>query len=160
MKKYLLSKILAIGVITLFVGVNAASCINIKNSTDCSINTGSDEEIIEEYNYEDDGNLHAYFFVDFNITVHESVFCSYLIFDIQGREFMPFFNAIRLSYSWSDPVVSITIRKMLGQTLEFSLDDIIFILALRLNDVETNLPKFGGASKGYIEGRASFIIFF
>jgi hypothetical protein len=65
-----------------------------------------------------------------------------------------------LSRSWSDPVVDITIIKMLGQTLEFSLDDIVFIFALRLNNVETDLPKFGSASGGYIEGHASFIIFF
>ena len=153
MKNCLLSKILAIVVMGLFFGVNSASCINISN------NISSDREIIEDYNYEDDGNLHAYFMVDFNITVHRHIFCSYLIFDIQGKEYVPFFNAIKLTYS-SDPVVDITIDRINGQSLEFTLEDRVFILAIRLTDVETNLPKFKTENEGYIEGHASFIIFF
>jgi hypothetical protein len=159
MKNYLFSRILTIGVIFLFVGVNASSCTNIRNDTNCSINIDSNEGIIKDYNNEDDGNLHAYFMVDFNITVHRHIFCSYLILDIQGKEYVPFFNAIKFGYS-SSPVVDITIERINGQTLEFSLEDGVFILAIRLTDVETNLPKFKTENEGYIEGHASFIIFF
>ncbi|UCF12706.1 MAG: hypothetical protein JSW06_00210 [Thermoplasmatales archaeon] len=160
MRKYLFNKTIAIGIIILFAGAGIVTSKSVKEINDHSIYSDSSEAIIESYKYKDDGNIHVYFFVDFNITVHEGVFCSRMTFDIQGRQFVPFFNAFRLSRSWSDPVVDITITKMLGQTLEFSLDDIVFILALRLNNVETDLPKFGGASRGYIEGHASFIIFF
>jgi hypothetical protein len=159
MKNYLFSRILTVGVIFLFVGVNASSCTNIRNDTNCSINIDSNEGIIKGYNNEDDGNLHAYFMVDFNIIVNRNIFCSHLTFDIQGREFMPFFFAFRLDYS-SSPVVDITIDKFNGQSLEFSLQNRVFILAFRLTDVETDLPKFETTSSGYIEGHASFIIFF
>ena len=157
MKKYLLSKILVLAVIILIILVNGASCINIKKRSDCSITIGSEEDIIK--NYEDDGKIHTYFSVDFNITVHEAIGCKYVIFDIQGKEYVPFFNAIRLFWSGS-PVIDITIDRINGQTLEFSLEGRVFILALRLNDVKTNLPNFRNAYNGYIEGHSSFIIFF
>ncbi len=153
MKKYLFSRILAIGIVILFAGASTVTSIGVENINDSS------EEISERYNYKSDGKIHIYFFVDFKITVHETIFCSRLTFDIQGREFVPFFNAFRLSPSWGK-VVDITVEKSFGQPLEFSLDDIVFILAFRLNNVVTNLPRFWSASNGYIEGRASFIIFF
>jgi hypothetical protein len=153
MKKYLLSKIVVILIITLFVGVNSASCANISN------NISSDEEIIEDYTNENDQRIHAYFMVDFKITVRDYIFCIYLPFDIQGQEFIPFLNAFKLSPPWNNPAVDITITKTLGQTLDFTLEDSVYILALRLTDVDSNLPKFGFPRDGYFEGHALFIVF-
>ena len=148
MKKYLLSKILAILIITIFVCVNSASCINISN------NISSDKEIIEEY----DG-IHAYFMVDFRITIKDITFCTYLPFDIQGQEFIPFLKVFRLTPPFNYPAVDITITKTFGQPLDFTLEDSVYILALRLTDVDTNLPAFGLPDEGYFEGHALFIFF-
>ena len=114
MRKYLFSKIFAIGIIILFAGASIGTSIGVKEINDSLIYNNSSEVIIESYNYEDDSNIHLYFFIDFNITVHKGIFCSRMTFDIQGRQFVPFFNAVRLSRSWSNPVVDITIKKMFG----------------------------------------------
>jgi hypothetical protein len=83
------------GVINLFTQVSIATSIKIKNNT--IFNKTSKVEF-EHYNYQDDNNIHVYFFVDFNITIHENIFCCRLNFDIQGRQFIPFFKAVRLRH--------------------------------------------------------------
>ncbi|UCF13419.1 MAG: hypothetical protein JSW06_03960 [Thermoplasmatales archaeon] len=158
MRKYLFSTIFAIGVIILIVGAGIVSSISVKKNNDSSLHIDSAERIIVNYNNIDDDNRHFYFFVRFNITIYRRIFCNYCIFDIQGLEFVPFFTAIKLDAS-SGIVVDVTIWKMNGQKLEFSLSNRVVIFALQLKNVETNLPKFDTVSKGYFEGRASFIKF-
>jgi hypothetical protein len=81
----LFNKTIAIGSIILFAGASIVTSIGVKEINDSSIYCDSTEVIIESYNYKDDANIHVYFFVDFNITVHEGIFCSRMTFDIQGR---------------------------------------------------------------------------
>ena len=130
MKNSCYKKILVLGVIVIFFGANVVSSMSVKKSNNPSIYINSDEGTLKNYNNkDDDGRVHFYFFVDFTITVHAGIFCSYPMFDIQGREFVPFFNAIRLSSSYNDPVVDITIRRISGKTLYFTLSNIVFIFA-------------------------------
>jgi hypothetical protein len=49
---------------------------------------------------------------------------------------------------------------MFGKSLDFSLEDIVFILASRLLNAVTNLQKFGPTRDGYNFGYTSFIRFF
>ena len=153
-------KSLVFGIIVIFIGANAVSSINIKKSNDTLINIDSYEETPKNYNSkDDDGGLHIYFFVDVTITVHERIFCNYWMFDIQGREIVPFFNAIRLSGSYDAPVVDIKIDRVYGKTLDFTLTNRVFIFAIMLNNVDSDLPRFGYTDGGTFEGNAFFIIF-
>jgi len=160
MRKKLIFKTLVFGVIIILIGTNVVASTNIKKSNDTSTYIDSDEEIIKNYNNQDDERGgHFYFFVDITITVYKRIFSNYRIFDIQGREFVPYFNAIRTGSSSGDPVVDITIKKISGKTLDFTLSNRIFIFATMLNDVNTDLPKFGYATEGYFDGHALFITF-
>ena len=52
---------------------------------------------------------------------------------------MPFFTTIRMSSSYNDPVVNITIKRMGGPPLYFTLSNIVFIFASMLINVDTDL---------------------
>ena len=152
-------KSLVFGVIVIIIGANAASSIVINESNDSLEYTDLVEENVKDNNNLGDNKRHFYFLVDFTVTVRDNIFCNYLIFDIQGRDFIPYFNAMRLSTSYGSPVVDINIRRMDGKTYDFTLTDRTFIFASMLSDVETDLPRFGNANDGYFEGTALFLFF-
>ena len=148
MRKKLILYTLVFGVIVIFLGANAVSSLSVKNS---------DEHLINIETKDNTG--HFYFLVDFTVTVRDTIFCNYWIFDIQGHDFIPFFSAIRSRGSYGDPVVDIKVKKMNGKSYEFTLSNRVLILAYMLKDVETNLPRFGNAHEGYFEGHAVFLTF-
>lgn len=145
-------------VIVIFIGANVASSIAVNDSNDSLEYTDLVEEYLKDNNI-GDNKRHFYFLVDFTVTVRYDIFCNYLIFDIQGRDFVPYFYAMRFSTSFGNPVVDINIKKINGRTYDFTLTDRTFIFASMLSDVETDLPRFGNADEGYFEGTAFFLVF-
>lgn len=159
MNEKLIFKMLVFAIILIFIGANAVASIGIKESTNNSQYISTEKENVKDNNNLADNKGHFYFLVDFTVTIRYNIFVNYLIFDIQGRDFIPYFNAMRLSISYGNPVVDIRIRKMNGDIYDFTLTDRTFIFASMLSDVETDLPRFGNANEGYFEGTAFFITF-